>query len=178
MKKILAIAAILFAVAVSANAQDKQHGTIMGQNKVNYGITAGYGTDLLGLEGAAVLDFNVTNTNVRFRTSLGLMEKWISPAVSVNAQYLLPLFGGLYVYPSVGVYAESHNTKNCLNEQERTELGFKGETVFSFGGQFGLGLEYQFSEKVGLFVEGGYQVLTPTASRPAVNAGLMFHFGN
>ncbi|MCQ2139770.1 MAG: porin family protein [Bacteroidales bacterium] len=169
MKKILAIAAILFAVAVSANAQDKQHGTIMGQNKVNYGVTAGYGTGLLGLEGAAVIDANITNTNLRFRTTVGLMEAWVSPAASVNVQYLLPLFGGLYVYPSVGVYAELHDKSACLGLDEKE---------FSFGGQFGVGLEYQFSEKVGLFVEGGYQVLTPTASRPAVNAGLMFHFGN
>lgn len=170
MKKILAIAAILFAVAVSANAQDKQHGTIMGQNKVNYGVTAGVGPkSLLNNFAYAVVDVNVANTNLRFRTEAGLMERWVSPAASVNVQYLFPIVGGLYIYPTVGVYAELHDKSNCLGLDEKE---------FSFGGQFGLGLEYQFSEKVGLFVEGGYQVLTPTASRPAVNAGLMFHFGN
>lgn len=168
MKKILAIAALVFAVLTTANAQEKFHGTIMGQNTVTYGVSGGYGTDLLGLFSNVVVDVNVANTNVRFRTMAGLMEKWVSPAASVNVQYLVPLFGGLYIYPTVGVYAELHDKSACLQINEK---------VFSFGGQFGAGLEYQFSEKIGLFVEGGYQVLTPTASRPAVSAGLMFHFG-
>lgn len=179
MKKLIAIATILFAFAASAVAQDKQHGTIMGQNTVNYGIAAGYGTDLLGLYGNAVVDFNMANTNVRFRAKAGLMEfAKISPAASVDVQYLLPLFGGLYLYPSVGVYGEYHDTRNCMSTEGREKYGFNKETVISFGGQFGAGLEYQFNEHFGIFVEGKYQVLTPTPSRIAASAGVMFHFGN
>lgn len=167
MKKFFAIAAVILAVSFSAQAQSKHQGTRMSQCPVNIGVAAGYGTGDLGGFAHVVADFNVMNTNVRFRTTLGLMERWVSPAASVNVQYLLPLFGGLYLYPSVGAYAELHDMKNCHDVDKKE---------FSYGGVFGGGLEYQFSEHFGFFVEGGYQVLTPAASRPAVSVGAMIHF--
>lgn len=161
MKKIIAVAAFVLAVSISALAQDGQRGTRMGQNSVNYGLMAGYGTNDLAHFGNIVMDFNKRDSAFRLRTTLGIMERYSSPAASVNAQYLIHLFGGLYVYPSVGLYAEYH--KNGVVNQ------------FSAGGIAGAGLEYQFSSKIGFFAEGGYHVLTPIPNRSAVTVGFMLH---
>ena len=102
---------------------------------------------------------------------------------SAHAQYLVPLVGGLYLYPSVGLRAELHNQYHWRsNYCRKHDIAFDpdanwGPGSWGIGADFGLGLEYQFCPYVALFAEGKYSVMYNTNARWQTNLGLTFHFG-
>ena len=191
-RKTILVAVIVLAAAISAFAQDntstykhpKFHGTVMGKpNKVDYGIMAGYGAPDVAWTGGLVLDINCANNNYRTRLTVEGLERWYWPGVSVQAQYLIPVVGGLYFYPSVGIRGEVHNLDHWRSSYcQKHDMMYDpdedwGPGSWGVGGEFGAGLEYQFCPYVALFVEGKYMVMYNTNFRWQANAGLTFHFG-
>lgn len=203
MKKTLLIAACMLAATSFVFAQNdktfydkngqrveykypKFHGTVMSTpNKVDYGFFYGYGLPNLANTGGLVLDINCRNSNYRTRLALEGVERWYWVGAAVEAQYLLPIVGGLYFYPTVGVRGEIHNLKSWRNSYcEKHDIAYDptsepdwGAGCWGVGGQFGGGLEYQFCPYVALFAEGKYLVMYNTNSRWQANVGLTFHFG-
>ena len=198
MKKVILLAAVFVAASTFCFAQNntkygekaetakqaKFHGTVMSKpNKVDYGFYFGYGGDKLAWTGGLVLDINCARNNYRTRIAVEGLERWYWPAVSVHAQYLLPIAGGLYFYPSVGIRGEIH-LRNAWRQAycEKHDLVYDpdakwGPGSWGVGADFGGGLEYQFCPFVALFAEGRYTVLYNTNFRWQANLGLTFHFG-
>lgn len=198
MKRIILLAAVFVAATTfcfaqnntkygekaETNRQSKFHGTVMSKpNKVDYGFYFGYGGDCLAWTGGLVLDINCARNNYRTRIAVEGLERWYWPAVSVHAQYLLPIAGGLYFYPSVGIRGEIHLRSNWERAYcEKHNLVYDpdaqwGPGSWGVGADFGGGLEYQFCPFVALFAEGRYTVLYNTNFRWQANLGLTFHFG-
>lgn len=195
MKKTILMAVCLLLTASFAFAQSdttsnkknsKFHGTVMSKpNKVDYGLYYGYGADRLGNTGGLVLDINCAKNNYRTRIIAEGLERWYWVGVSVHAQYLIPIAGGLYFYPSVGIRGEIHNLKHWEQsycdkhgiEDDPTAKPNWGYGCWGIGADFGGGLEYQFCPYVALFAEGKYSVLYNTNHRWQANIGLTFHFG-
>lgn len=197
MKKSILLAALFIAATSFVLAQNntengkkseeknaKFHGTVMSKpNKVDYGFYFGYGGDCLAWTGGLVLDINCAHNNYRTRIAVEALERWYWPAVSVHAQYLLPIAGGLYFYPSVGIRGEMHLRDGWRKSYcEKHDLVFDpnakwGPGSWGVGADFGGGLEYQFCPFVALFAEGRYTVLYNTNFRWQANLGLTFHFG-
>jgi len=207
MKKTLIMAVLFMAATSFVFAQNdtkngdktepkhpKFHGTVMSKpNKVDYGFYYGYGLPNLANTGGLVLDINCANNNYRTRLAVeGLERFWnadgvkdagVAFAVSAHAQYLIPIVGGLYFYPSVGIRGEVHNKTHWRREYcAKHEIAFDpndtwGPGSWSVGADFGGGLEYQFCPYVALFAEGRYTVQYNTNFRWQANVGLTFHFG-
>jgi len=202
MKKTLLIVACMLAATSFAFAQSsatnyydksgnrveykhpKFHGTVMSRpNKVDYGFFYGYGGKALANTGGLVLDINCMNNNYRTRIALEGLERWYWGGVSVQAQYLIPVVGGLYFYPSVGVRGEVHNVDHWREDYcEKKGIAYDPEAEWGpgswgIGGEVGGGLEYQFCPYVALYIEGKYDMLYNTISRWNANIGLTFHFG-
>lgn len=202
MKKSLLIALTLmmtasfaFAQSSATNYYDKNgnkveykhpkfHGTVMSRpNKVDYGFYYGYGRPNVANTGGLVLDINCMNNNYRTRLTLEGVERWYWGGVSVQAQYLIPIVGGLYFFPSVGVRGEVHavdswrmsycKNHNIMYDPEDTW----GPGSWGVGGEVGGGLEYQFCPYVALFAEGKYYMMYNSNFRWQANVGLTFHFG-
>lgn len=209
MKKVILLAAVFVAASTFCFAQNntkygekaettkqsKFHGTVMSKpNKVDYGFYFGYGGDCLAWTGGLVLDINCARNNYRTRIAAeGLQKFWnkgtgvnnagVGFGVSVHAQYLIPIAGGLYFYPSVGIRGELHNQTNWEKSYcDKHNLIYDpsnewGPGSWGVGGDFGGGLEYQFCPYVALFAEGKYSVMYNTNFRWQANLGLTFHFG-
>ena len=198
-RKTIIMAVMMLTAAIGAFAQNnssyssrntteykhpKFHGTVMGKpNKVDYGFYFGYGAADLAWTGGLVLDINCANNNYRTRLTLEGLERWYWPGVSVQAQYLIPVVGGLYFYPSVGIRGELHNLDHWRSSYcQKHDMMYDpnenwGPGSWGIGGEFGAGLEYQFCPYVALFAEGKYMVMYNTNFRWQVNWGLTFHFG-
>lgn len=162
----------------------KFHGTVMSKpNKVDYGFFYGYGLPDAANTIGLVLDINCARNNYRTRLTLEGLEEWYWVGASVQAQYLIPIVGGLYLYPSVGIRGEIHNTDFWRKSYcEKHDMIFDpedswGAGSWGIGGEFGGGLEYQFCPYVALFAEGKYTVMYNSNFRWMANAGLTFHFG-
>lgn len=193
MKKTILMAVCLLLTASFAFAQSdttsnkknsKFHGTVMSKpNKVDYGLYYGYGGGNLANTGGLVLDINCAKNNYRTRIALEGLERWYWVGASVHAQYLIPIVGGLYLYPSVGIRGEIHAADGwrmayCDKHNIEYDPNAKwGPGSWGIGGDFGGGLEYQFCPYVALFAEGKYQVMYNTNHRWQANVGLTFHFG-
>ncbi len=154
MKKIFVFVAILLATCTAVSAENTTR--IGAAHSVDYGVFYGYSTGALCNYGMAFLDINADNSNFRTRLNLGLAERWFkggngfNPNVAVDAQYLLRLADGFYLYPSIGIYGERFGKKNnkVINNIVKE---------FNFGLEGGLGFEVQISSGFGLFLEGNYQ---------------------
>ena len=96
---------------------------------------------------------------------------------------MIPIVGGLYLYPSVGIRGEIHDLPYWRKSYcEKHDLVYDpneswGPGSWGVGGEFGGGLEYQFCPYVALFAEGKYYIFYNTTDRWQANAGLTFHFG-
>lgn len=169
MKKFFAIMAV---VAMSATMAMAQNTTRIGsEHKVNFGGFLGHSlNESATVEnayacnyGALLMDINANACNYRTRLSLGWLERThVCPFGAVDAQYLFPITKtGLYVYPSLGVYAETFHQN------------------FNVGPQAAAGLEWQFCHCFGAFAEAKYQYLflNEGVGRLAAQAGLKFAFG-
>lgn len=198
MKKIILLATVFVAASTLCFAQNntkygekaetskesKFHGTVMSKpNKVDYGFYFGYGGDHLAWTGGLVLDINCARNNYRTRIAVEGLERWYWPAVSVHAQYLMPIAGGLYFYPSVGIRGEIH-LRNAWRKSycEKHDIVYDpdaewGPGSWGVGADLGGGLEYQFCPYVALFAEGRYTIMYNTNFRWQANLGLTFHFG-
>ena len=209
MKKSILLAALFVAATSFVFAQNttengkktedknaKFHGTVMSKpNKVDYGFYYGYGLPSLAHTVGLVLDINCKDNNYRTRIAAEALQRFwnadgvknagVGFAVSVHAQYLLPIAGGFYFYPSVGIRGEIHNANNWVRDyyKKHEELGNPdpnekwGPGTWGIGADFGGGFEYQFCPYVALFAEGRYSVLYNTNFRWQANLGLTFHFG-
>ncbi len=194
MKKIIALVACLVAATTFTFAQNttvngekvkkenKFHGTVMSKpNIVDYGFYYGYGAPDLANSAGLVLDINCEKNNYRTRITLEGMERWYWGGVSVQAQYLIPIVGGLYLYPSIGIRGEVHNLNHWrrayCDKHEGAVNEDWGAGSWGIGGEVGGGLEYQFCPYVALFVEGKYDMLYNTNFRWNANVGMTFHFG-
>lgn len=162
----------------------KFHGTVMSKpNKVDYGFYYGYGAGRMANTGGLVLDINCAKNNYRTRIAIEGMERWYWVGASVQAQYLIPIVGGLYLYPSVGIRGEIHDVYGWRKEYcDKHNIEYDpnakwGPGSWGIGGDFGGGLEYQFCPYVALFAEGKYSVMYNTNHRWQANIGLTFHFG-
>ena len=202
MKKFLLIALTLmmtasfaFAQSSATNYYDKNgnkveykhpkfHGTVMSRpNKVDYGFYYGYGRPNVANTGGLVLDINCMNNNYRTRLALEGVERWYWGGASVQAQYLIPIVGGLYFYPSVGIRGEVHAVDSWRKSYcKKHDIVYDPEDTWGpgswgVGGEVGGGLEYQFCPYVALFAEGQYYMMYNTNFRWQANVGLTFHFG-
>lgn len=211
MKKSILFAALFIAATSFVFAQNntengkktdeknsKFHGTVMSKpNKVDYGFYFGYGGKTLAWTGGLVLDINCKNNNYRTRIAAEGLQRFFNAngvhgvkgagvgfAVSVHAQYLLPIAKGFYFYPSVGIRGEIHNGYNWRDDYVFEKFGVHadrndtwGRGSWSVGADFGGGFEYQFCPFVALFAEGKYTVQYNTLNRWQANLGLTFHFG-
>ena len=161
MKKIIVIAAFLIAACTVASAENTTR--IGSAHRVDFGVFAGYYTGSAWI-GEAFLDLNAANCNFRTRFNLGLEERPylfkqtkfnICPTVGVDAQYLLPLSDAFVVYPAVGAFYE-HYAVNNKNHKVNNDFGIKA----------GIGLEFQISSSVGIFVEGNYKRMFVNKEKP------------
>lgn len=167
---ILLVAGASFAIAQESQKSDKFSGTIFSrENACDLGLTYGWGSNMLGQFLGGVLDLNAANSNFRVRGYLGSMERLIKPYLAADAQYLFPITEHFYIYPTLGLYGEYHDTESWVDNE--------GKGKFGVGVEGGAGLEYQFSSKFGIFAEGRYQALYGVANRPEANVGIIFHLG-
>lgn len=163
MKKLILAIVILIAGCTAASAQTE---TRIGSNhKVAFGTYYGYGQGRLRNYGSIFMDIYSAKTDLRTRVSIGDLERWVNPFVSVDAHYVLPLAEGFSIYPFVGVSADFRNVEEW-------------EPNFDFAPEGGLGLEYQFSGNFGIFAEGRFQsFIQNKESRMSANIGITFAFG-
>lgn len=185
MKKIYALIAVVLASCTLSFAQnqapqkaeqDQQtekteqkvsslNTTRMGsEHRVNVGGYIGHGTGYFAHYGALFLDINSRTSNLRTRIHVGDMQRWFNPSVAVEEQYLFPVVGGLYVYPTAGLYSEFHFTVDAA------------EKFIAAGLQGGLGLEYQLNDNLGIFGEAGGQLLIFSPNRFKVHFGITYAF--
>lgn len=153
MKKLLLLAALLFAGASSAFAQQ--------QGDVEFGLGASYLTkgEWLGLAGKARYGL-LKNVRLDAGVTFYLPKSKASEMeMSLNAHYLLPIAEGLKLYPLAGVSYFHHKNGD-----------FKKECV---GANLGGGVSYQLSPSVSLGAEGKY-VLFGDHGMPAVGVNVMF----
>lgn len=159
MKKLFTVLAICLISAVSLSAQNKTR--IGSQHALDFGGYLSH-DGVAAYSGALFMDINSATCNLRTRVNLGWLERThFSPEVAADFQYLFGKDKGLvYVYPTAGVYVEQFHE------------------VFNVGAQAGLGVELQFSDKFGVFGEGGYQYLflDKAAGRTKFNLGAKIAF--
>ena len=171
MKRILLVAAVILAACTALRAENTTR--IGGDSRVDYGFYYGWNTGIHNY-GMVFFDINAAQSNLRTRVGVGLAERFLkkgkyvglNPNLSLDLQYLLRIADGFYLYPSVGLYGEAWSKKS-------RPLG-----EVNFGAEAGLGLEFQFSERIGLFVQGDYQLMfnKNTANRMGGRGGLVFNF--
>ena len=142
MKKffvILAAALLTFGAASNANAASRVQ-----NNFAAIGLHTGYYTGEMGL--GLNLDFNAGNWRGRLLVDGGGFLNnhtfWLAPAVDFH--YVLPIVGGLAIYPLVGV--------NGVIVPDKS-------SPFNLGLDLGAGVEYMFTPRFGLFAEGKYQYM-------------------
>ena len=156
MKKFFVIlaAALLTFGAANANAASRVQSSFAA-----IGLHTGYFTNDLGIGGN--LDFNAGNWRGRLMLDgggfLNNNPAWFAPAVDFH--YVLPVVGGLAIYPVVGVNA------------------FMAKHIdFMLGLDLGAGVEYMFTPRFGIFAEGKYQYMILNASGTHYNGCLGFTF--
>ncbi len=157
MKKffvILAAALLTFGAASNANAASRVQ-----SNFAAIGLHTGYFTNDLGL--GVNLDFNAGNWRGRLMLDgggfLNQNPFWFAPAVDFH--YVLPVVGGLAIYPVVGVNA------------------FIAKNIdFMLGVDLGAGVEYMFTPRFGIFGEAKYQYMILNGSGTHYNGCVGFTY--
>ena len=147
-----------------ASAQTGNTTRIGSEHRIDFGGYAGYGSDFLAHYAGIFVDINSRTSNLRTRVHFGDMQRWFNPYVAVEEQYLIPIVGGLYFYPSAGVYSELHLTVD------------NAEHKVAPAAQAGIGLEYQINDRCGLFAEYDAQLLYGAPSRLKGQFGISFAF--
>lgn len=134
------------ATSTTANAQDK-----LADNFANIGFhTGALGEGSLGL--GVNLDFNAGNWRGRLLIDgANLFNEFpavIAPAIDFH--YLVPVVGGLDIYPIVGVNSWISTAKGA---------------EFNIGTDLGAGIEYRFTDAFSLFAEGKWQYMILEAGK-------------
>lgn len=171
MKHLLATAIILIASLNLMSAQEKH--PVGYSHTVSFGVSYGYGSAPLANYASGIIDINFKpGKNMPdgsyFRTRLALDVDQITggfgAAAGATFQYMQPIVAGFYVYPFAGLKYEHHASEiwPCAND---------------ITPGLGAGLEYQFTDWIGLFAQGGYEYSAISkAGRGAVQFGIVFAF--
>lgn len=167
MKKLILSAAALTLCAAGASAQHAgQFG--IGVNVGVQPVIEGKGSPTNFLLGGR-LQYSATDL-IRVAVDLngGFEDKFISTfTATANADFMVPVTSGLYVYPTVGLgYGNLHYNFDFLNASAN-------ESRFVFN--IGIGAEYEFSKNIAAGLEFKYQYMKNYGSLPVfVNVSYKF----
>ena len=169
MKKLILSAAALTLCAAGASAQHAgQFG--IGVNLGVQPVIEGKGSPTNFLLGGR-LQYSATDL-IRVAVDLngGFEDKSVSTfTATANADFMVPVTNGLYVYPTVGLgYGNLHSS-----------FDFMGASVTSNDSRFvfniGIGAEYEFSKNIAAGLEFKYQYMKDYGSLPVfVNVSYKF----
>ncbi len=169
MKKLILSAAALTLCAAAANAQHAgQFG--VGVNVGVQPVIEGKGSPTNFLLGGR-LQYSATDL-IRVAVDLngGFEDKTASTfTATANADFMVPVTSGLYVYPTVGLgYGNIHYSYDFLGMNAT-----QNESRFVFN--IGIGAEYEFSQHIAAGLEFKYQYMKHYGSLPVfVNLSYKF----
>lgn len=171
MKKVVLLVMALIIASFAGN-------NVMAQSKIGQehliaiGAHYGYGAKPIGNLAGLNVDFNLASSNLRIRANVdGLQAKkpldddQMCFGFSANAQYLFLVVdgeaNGFYAYPMAGIGMNFNKASN-----------WKGD--YGIGFNIGAGIECQISGRLGIYVEGGYEVRFNSDHKPAFRVGVNY----
>ena len=171
MKKVvLLVLALVIASFATNNAMAQSK--IGEAHRVAFGIHYGYGADPIGNLAGLNADYNMISSNLRFRANVDVLQNKkpmdgdnMCFGISANAQYLFPIAvgetNGFYLYPMAGLGMNLNKASN-----------WKGD--YGVGFNIGAGAEYQINGRLGIYVEGGYEVRFNSDDKFAFRVGVSY----